>query len=188
MKKTFSTFTIAEMLNVDPGSVANWIDHKMLKAYRTPGGHRRVSKLDLVQFLRDHEMPVPVELDTQPVRILIVDDESEVTKKIAGAIKQAHPEYEVYEAHDGFRAGSLVAKVKPDLVLLDLRMPGMDGYEVCRFIKTQEDTRHIEILAMTAYPSDQGDESIRSLGARKCLVKPLQIDALIKEIEAVLVS
>jgi hypothetical protein len=64
MANNLSTFAIAEMLHVDPGSVANWIDQDLLKAHRTPGGHRRVAIEDLVQFLRKHKMPVPPELDT----------------------------------------------------------------------------------------------------------------------------
>ena len=63
MAKTLSTFAIAKMLYVDPGSVANWIDRGMLVAHRTPGGHRRVATEDLVTFLRDHKMPIPGELN-----------------------------------------------------------------------------------------------------------------------------
>ena len=67
MAKNLSTFAIAEMLHVDPGSVANWIDQGLLKAHRTPGGHRRVASEDLVMFLREHKMPIPAELDATPI-------------------------------------------------------------------------------------------------------------------------
>jgi len=184
MKKNLSTFDIAGMLHVDPGSVANWIDQKLLKAHRTPGGHRRVAAEDLIRFLREHKMPVPRQLEPHPPRVLIVDDEPSVTKLIARTVKKAHPEYEVMEAHDGFQAGTLVATHEPDVVVLDLRMPGMDGYEVCRLIKAQEGTRHIEVLAITAYPSVNGGTRILECGARICLTKPLDMDVLIKEIEA----
>lgn len=184
MAKNLSTFGIAQMLHVDPGSVANWIDQDLLKAHRTPGGHRRVAVEDLVQFLRKHKMPIPPELEATPVRILIVDDEPAVTQLLARAIKAALPECEVVEANDGFRAGTIVATLKPDVVVLDLRMPGMDGYEVCRLIKSQESTKHAEVVAMTAYPSQEGEQRILEQGARVCLNKPLDIEELLREVQA----
>jgi len=183
MAKNLSTFAIAEMLHVDPGSVANWIDQGLLKAHRTPGGHRRVAAEDLVMFLREHKMPIPSELDATPVRILVVDDEPAITQLIAWALKAAQPEYEVHEAHDGFRAGTLVATLKPDVVILDLRMPGMDGYEVCRLIKSQDATRHAEVVAITAYPSPENQQKIKGCGARVCISKPLDMAQLLHEVD-----
>ena len=183
MASNLSTFAIAEMLHVDPGSVANWIDQNLLKAHRTPGGHRRVAVEDLVQFLREHKMPIPAELDTIPVRILIVDDEAAITQLVARALSATHPDYEIHEAHDGFRAGTLIATLKPDVVILDLRMPGMDGYEVCRLIKSQDATRHAEVIAMTAYPSPENHQQIIDCGARVCIAKPLDMAQLLHEVD-----
>ena len=183
MAKHLSTFAIAEKLHVDPGSVANWIDQGLLKAHRTPGGHRRVTAADLTAFLRQHKMPIPEELDPAPVRVLVVDDNASITQLIARAINAEHPDYEVVEAHDGFRAGSILATLRPDVVILDLRMPGMDGYEVCRLIKSQQATRSAQVLAMTAYPSEENAQRILKVGAKVCLHKPLDMDALIKEID-----
>jgi CheY-like chemotaxis protein len=178
-----STFAIAEMLHVDPGSVANWIDQGLLKAHRTPGGHRRVQIDDLVHFLREHKMPIPADLDTTPVRLLVVDDEEAVAKLIARTVRTHFPNFEVSEANDGFRAGTIIATLRPDVVILDLRMPGMDGYEVCRMIKAQEATRHAEVIAMTAFPSTESEKRILDCGARICLSKPLDLDQLVQEIE-----
>jgi len=182
--KNLSTFAIAEMLHVDPGSVANWIDQELLKAHRTPGGHRRVATEDLVSFLREHRMPIPPEIQTIPTRVLVVDDNPAITQLIARAIKTEHTDYEVVEAHDGFSAGNVLATLRPDVVILDLRMPGMDGYEVCRLIKSQEATKNAEVLAMTAYPSEENTQKILDVGARVCMHKPLDMDNLLKEIEA----
>ena len=184
MAKNFSTFMIAEMLHVDPGSVANWIDRKLLKAHRTPGGHRRVATEDLMDFLREHEMPVPPNLKSTPTRVLVVDDEPPVAQVIARAIRESYPNIEVHEAHDGFQAGTLVATVRPDLVLLDLRMPGMDGYQVCQMIRSLPATKQTEILAMTAFPTPESERRILQCGARICLHKPLDMDRLLTEVAA----
>ena len=182
MAKNLSTFAIAQMLQVDPGSVANWIDQDLLRAHRTPGGHRRVSVEDLLEFLRAHKMPIPEELDSPPTRILIVDDEPSVTQLIARVIQGQYPDFEVVEAHDGFRAGTILATLRPDVVLLDLRMPGMDGFEVCRMIKDHDATKHAEIIAMTAYPSPENEQKMIECGARVCLGKPLDMASLLQEI------
>jgi len=184
MARNLSTFAIAEMLHVDPGSVANWIDQGLLKAHRTPGGHRRVTAENLVQFLREHDMPIPPELDSAPVRVLVVDDEPAIAKMISRAIRSEYPEFELAEAHDGFRAGTIVATMKPDLVILDLRMPGMDGYEVCKLIKSQDATKHAEVIAITAYPSPERRQRTLECGARTCLSKPLDMDRLMEEVRA----
>ena len=184
MAKNLSTFAIAQMLHVDPGSVANWIDQGLLRAHRTPGGHRRVLGEDLVIFLREHKMPVPDELEATPVRVLVVDDEPAVAQLVARTIESAHPEYEIHQANDGFQAGSMLATVKPDAVILDLRMPGMDGFEVCRLIKSKPETQHIHVIAMTAYPSAENKELIRECGARICLAKPLDMELLLGELAA----
>ena len=186
MAKNFSTFAIAKMLHVDPGSVANWIDQNLLKAHRTPGGHRRVEFDDLMQFLRLHKMPIPADLKVQPKRILVVDDNPAITQLIANALQSEFPDYEIVRANDGFRAGTVIATLRPDVVILDIRMPGMDGYEVCKLIKSQPETKHAEVLAVTAYASDDIVAKIMACGARVCLKKPLSMDELLKEIKAVI--
>jgi len=187
-RKHLSTFDVAAMLDVDPGSVANWIDSGLLRAHRTPGGHRRVAAEDLVRFLREHNMPIPPELEARPVRVVVVDDEPCVTKMIARAIKAEHPDYEVTEAHDGFRAGSVIATLRPDVVILDLRMPGMDGFEVCKAIKSDEATRHATVIAVTAYDSEENTRRIMECGAAVCLSKPLDLPALVQRVAAAVES
>ena len=81
-------------------------------------------------------MPIPDELDSFPIRVLVVDDDPAITRLISRAMKAEHDDFEIVEAHDGFRAGTILASLRPDIVILDLRMPGMDGYEVCRLIKS----------------------------------------------------
>lgn len=183
-KRNLSTFTVARLLEVDPGSVANWVDEGMLKAHRTPGGHRRVATEDLVAFLREHKMPIPEQLRDSPVRVVVVDDEPDMASMIARAIGTAHAEYEVLEASGGFQAGAIIATGCPEVVILDLRMPGMDGFEVCRMIKSREETKHATVIAVTAYPSEESERQILECGAKLCLNKPLDLAELVAQVEA----
>jgi CheY-like chemotaxis protein len=188
-KKHLSTFAVARLLEVDPGSVANWIDGGMLKAHRTPGGHRRVAVDDLLVFLREHNMPIPDEFrGSSTARVVVVDDEPDMAAMIGKAIGIAHPDYEIHQAHDGFGAGSMIATVRPQVVILDLRMPGMDGFEVCRMIKADEKTRDTVVIAVTAYPSPESEERILECGGKLCLTKPLDLSELVAQVESAVES
>ena len=186
MASPLSTTDVARLLHVAAGSVANWIDQGRLKAGRTPGGHRRVEADDLVAFLRRQNLPIPPELVSSTVTVLIVDDEEAVARWIADEIAQVHPDYEILQAHDGFSAGELVGSVRPDAVILDLRMPGMDGYEVCRYIKSKEEARDTAIIAITAYHSPEAEERILACGADVLLTKPLDPHRLRSELDEAL--
>lgn len=185
-RSNYSTFAVAEILGVDPGSVVNWIDGGLLKAFRTPGGHRRVLANDLQAFLVRHSMPVPPELAVQdvPVCVAVVDDEPELAHVVARAILAEHPDYQVVEANDGFQAGTMVSTHRPQVVILDLKMPGIDGFEVCRLIRTNEATKHATVIAITAYPSAENQDRILSAGAKMCLEKPLDLAELVRHVAA----
>ena len=186
MKNTLSTVTIARLLEVAVASISKWIDAGQLKAGRTPGGHRRVAKEDLVAFLRRQKLPVPPELMATPLRVLVVDDEPSVAAWIAEEIGEKHPDFEIFEANDGYAAGEIVASSKPNVIILDLRMPGIDGFEVCRRIKSREETREISVIAITAHHSKKAQRQILEAGALAYFVKPLDIEALLAEVESAL--
>jgi len=184
MNKTLSTLDIAKLLGVAAGSVANWIDRKQLKAGRTPGGHRRVQVADLIEFLRRHHLPIPPELTLARPKVLVVYDEEAIRTWIADEIQGQFPECEVLQAHDGFSAGEMVGAMKPDVIVLDLRMPGVDGYELCQRVKARKDTQNVAIIAMTALFSPKAEKRILDCGARTCLSKPIDAAVLMKELSS----
>ena len=184
MKNTLSTITVARLLGVAVASISKWIDDGQIEAGRTPGGHRRIAKEDLIAFLKRQKLPVPSELEETPPRVLVVDDDAAVTAWIAEELKSKHPDFEIFEANDGYAAGEIVAAARPDVVILDLRMPGIDGFEVCRRIKSKEETRGTTILAITAYHTKKARQRILDSGASACFTKPLDIDELTAEVES----
>lgn len=182
--KDLSTFQVAELLGVDPGSVSNWIDQGLLGAYRTPGGHRRTSREDLLAFLKGHDMPVPRELLAERVRVVIVDDQPAMTQMIAKAIKMRRPDFEVVEVHDGFAAGVVIATEPPRVVILDLRMPGVNGPRVCRMIRSRPTTRNTVVLVVAANPSKEVEAEMLKAGAARVLALPLDLPSLVAEVSA----
>ena len=190
VKPVFTTGDIASHCHVSQETVANWIRRGRLKAYATPGGHRRVRVSDLRAFLAEHDMPplsLGLESGARRPRVLVVDDDAKIVKLLVNFLSM-EGDYELASASDGFEAGIQTAMFRPDLLILDLMMPNMDGFKVCQAIRASPDTRHIRILAVTGYPAQENiDQALRS-GADCCMTKPFVLTELRIKVEELLRS
>lgn len=186
-KSVFTTFETAKLCHVAPLSIINWVNAGRLPAFRTPGGHRRIRREDLIRFMRDGGIPLPDELreGSGKAKVLVVDDEASIREMLAEHLTTRPNAYEVLTAADGFEAGRLVATFKPDVVLLDLRMPGLDGFQICRTIKADPDTSNTVVIAMTGFYSPETEARILECGAVRCLAKPIDPGMLSGMIDSV---
>lgn len=185
-KKIFTTYEVSQFCWVDLSTVINWIEQGKLVAYRTPGGHRRVKREDLVHFLKEYRMPIPAGLVKKERRILIVDDERAVVDLIVRAIEKLKRKCDIDTAFDGFEAGRKVITFEPDLVILDLMLPGIDGFKVCKNIRSDKKTKHIKVLAITSFDSPENRKKIFSSGANDYLAKPFEITDLLERVDKLL--
>src|SRR5512134_2037218 len=179
-KSVFTTFETAKLCHVSPLSIINWVNAGRLPAFRTPGGHRRIRREDLIRFMRDNGIPLPDELTegTGRPKLLVVDDEAAIRDIMSEHFSTRSNPYEVMTAADGFEAGRLMASFRPDVVLLDLRMPGMDGFQVCRTIKADPESGATIVVAMTGYFSPETEARITESGAVRCFAKPVEPSTL----------
>jgi len=171
----FTTFDISEICEVNPSTVQNWVRNHKLKAYVTPGGHRRVRRADLLAFLNEFGMPIPAELAESPPLILIVDDEAEIRDMLSEVMQSGEEKFEVVTATGGVDALLFIGERKPQLLILDIMMAGMNGYEVCRRVKGNAATRKIKIVAITGKLDPAIRRSVLEAGADLFFTKPLQI-------------
>jgi excisionase family DNA binding protein len=187
-RAVFTTFEAAKLCHVSPLSIINWVNAGRIPAFRTPGGHRRLRREDLARFMRENGIPLPEELrdGSGRSRVLVVDDELAIRDIFAESLSQRANAYDVMTAADGFEAGRLVATFRPDVVLLDLRMPGLDGFQVCRTIKGDSETASTVVIAMTGYHTHETESRIVECGAVRCLAKPIEPSAVAAVIDAVL--
>lgn len=189
MEKFFGTFEVAKMCYVSPGSVIRWIHEGKLAAAKTAGGHHRIKRDDLIQFLEGLKLPVPEALKEEKLsspagklKVLIVDDEAPVRQMLSSFFKKYFPELEVDEACDGFQAGWKARETHPDLVMLDLMLPGVDGFQICRLIRNLPALQTTRIIAITALTDAASREKILSLGANDFLKKPFDTKLLKEKI------
>jgi excisionase family DNA binding protein len=173
---------VAAHCRVSYEAVKHWVQTGKLKAFTTPGGHRRVRVEDFQEFLRKYRIPQPEEAGAHKRRVLIVDDDPAIVQMLTKFFGKIG-DYEVATAEDGFDAGIQMAAFRPNLVLLDLMMPTLDGFTVCRKIKSAPATRDIRVLVITGYPTDANIEKALECGADDCLAKPFKMGELKKRVE-----
>jgi excisionase family DNA binding protein len=167
---------VAERCGVHYTTVRRWILDGNLPAYETPGGHLRVLETDVQDFLESRRLRGRRSL-TGTLRVLIVDDDKTFRESAAEFLGHK-PNMKVRQAADGFAAGRQVSEFQPHVVILDLFMAGMDGFEVCRNIKASPRSRQTSVLVLTGYPTAENIEKAKAVGADLCMAKPVGLDEL----------
>ncbi|MEK6543401.1 MAG: response regulator [Elusimicrobiota bacterium] len=175
-KNALGTYQIAKICQVTPPTVGRWIKAGLLPSFSTAGGHGRVWVADLLKFLQRHNIPAPKELRPRAdLRILLVDDDPQVRVALKRIILKDYPSADIGEAADGFEAGQKVAEIEPTLVLLDWRMPGLDGMQVCKSIKASGRLRATKILMMSGFGAEGAAARALAAGADGFLNKPFDV-------------
>ena len=184
MKKYFTTNEIAMMCQVSKGSVIRWIKENKLPAAVTVGGHHRVYIDDLLVFLKSLNMVVPSDLKAtggeQKKKVLIIEDDVKLLGLLRTFFEKTFPSIEVHEAQNGFDAGLAVDHDQPELILLDLVLPMMDGFQVCQKIRSRPQWSSIKIIMMTGLQDAETKSHALELGANYFLTKPFDLDELKK--------
>lgn len=188
MEDILTVFKASQYCKVSPKTIINWIESGHIQAYKTVGGHRRIKKTDLIDFMRRQGIPAPEgeTTMTERKRVLVVDDDPIIVETIVQALEEDEHDYEVVSASDGFEAGLQVNHFRPHLMILDIMMPDIKGYEVCRKIKTDEDTKQIQIIVLSAYLDDEKFKRMKEHGADVCFSKPFPLPQLKKEVARLL--
>lgn len=171
-ERTFTTFEVAKACGVFHTTVINWVNKGKLKARTTPGGHRRILLSDLVDFMNRFEMPIPGDLVGRAKKILIVEDDPAVQRMLVRTL-QALPGVELETCVGGLEALMAIGKDAPDLLILDIRIPQVNGIEVCRVLKASEQTKPIKIVAITGEPLQAESEAFLKSHVDGFFQKPL---------------
>lgn len=185
--KTLTSGEIASYCDVNLRTVIRWIESGKLKGFKLPGrGNNRVLVEDFIEFLERHNMPIPEALKSAATpAVLIVDDEMPVAKSIQRVARRAG--YDSYIATGGFQAGIMLSQHEPKVMTLDLSMPGMDGYSVIEFTRSQSKYKNLKIVVISAL-DDISLERALEIGADATLQKPFSNHDLTMVLEQLMSS
>lgn len=187
MEDILTVYKASQYCRVSPKTIINWVEAGHINAYKTVGGHRRIKREDLEAFMRKQGIPLPEEeQENGKKRILVVDDDPIIVETIVQALEEEEFDYEVISASDGFEAGLQVNHFKPHLLILDIMMPDIKGYEVCKKIKETEETRNTKIIVLSAYLDEEKFKKMKEYGADLCFSKPLPLPQLRQEVARLL--
>ncbi len=183
--RIFSALEVANICGVVNQTAINWIKNNHLKAFTTPGGQYRIYSEDLIEFLEGRGMRVPDELASavsgfgKKKKVIIIDDDKDLNEMMKLIFSRKLEDFDIIQAFDGFEAGKLLVSEKPDAVILDIDLPGVNGHLLCTKIKEDKDLNNPIVISISGLNDTFEEEKILSEGADAFFTKPLDFDNLI---------
>lgn len=184
--RTFTTFEVARLCGVFHTTVINWVNKGKLKARVTPGGHRRIPLSELVPFMKKYDMPVPPDIEDPHRHVLILDDEPMMTRLIEKGFAKHKDRYTVQVANNPVDALVMIGKRMPDLLVMDLMMPVMDGFQVCQVLKSSPATKDMKIVAISGRKLSAAQQDFLTKNVDQFLQKPFEIAELSDSVDRLL--
>ena len=185
MKTVFTTGEAAKVCKVSQQTIIRCFDNGQLKGFRVPGSRfRRIPREALYKFMRDNGIPTDA-LESGKRKVLLVDDDLELVELMTKVLED-DGRFEVRVANNGFDAGMMVKEYRPDLIVLDVMLPDINGKEVCHRVRADNTLEDVRILCISGMIEEDKIQELRLAGADKFLHKPFDIEELIDEMCALL--
>ncbi|QSR35970.1 response regulator receiver protein [Marinobacterium iners] len=187
----------AELLGVTPRTIQLWADAGILHGWKTPGGHRRFSlgaierlaeKIrsgEAVTAAADVVRPEP----TRPVRLQVIEDEPALQRLYALTIRSWGLPVELRQSVDGYQGLLELGRFEPDLLILDLNLPNVDGFSVIQALVRQELLQQMQLIVVTALGMRQVQDRIDAISRGiEVLPKPIPFARLREKVEQILLG
>jgi excisionase family DNA binding protein len=185
MKTVFTTGEAAKICKVSQQTIIRCFDNGQLKGFRVPGSRfRRIPREALYKFMRDNGIPTDA-LESGKRKVLLVDDDAELVE-LMNKFLDEDGRFEVRIASNGFDAGLMVKEYRPDIIVLDVMLPDINGKEVCHRIRADVALEDVRILCISGMIEEDKVQELRLAGADKFLHKPFDVEELIDEMCALL--
>ena len=179
MKTVFTTGEAAKVCKVSQQTIIRCFDNGQLKGFRVPGSKfRRIPREALYKFMKDNQIPTDA-LENGKRKVLLVDDDPEIVEMINKALDD-DGRFEVRIAANGFDAGMMVKEYRPDLIILDVMLPDINGKEVCHRVRADSNLEEVRIICISGMIEDDKIQELRLAGADEFIHKPFDVDVLIE--------
>lgn len=185
MKTVFTTGEAAKICKVSQQTIIRCFDSGQLKGFRVPGSRfRRIPRAELYAFMRDNSIPTDA-LESGKRKILVVDDDQELVDLIVDVLEK-DGRFETRTVNNGFDAGMMVKEYHPDLLVLDVMLPDINGREVCQRVRSDKTMDDVKIICISGMIENDKIEDLKAAGANDFLHKPFEVETLIDRISALL--
>ena len=187
MKEFYTTGEVAKICNIAPKTVVNYCEAGKLKNEQSPvTGYRRIPRDELLRFMEQYKIHISKLNQVELKKILIVEDDKRIAELITQALAPFSEQVEVSAVYDGYNALVEIGMIRPDLVILDILLPRIYGFVVCKKLKENPATSSIKICAISVRSDKDTEQRILENGADVFLKKPFEIKQLIDAIETLL--
>jgi excisionase family DNA binding protein len=177
-KTVFTTGEAAKICKVSQQTIIRCFDNGTLKGFRVPGSRfRRIPRDQLFAFMKDNGIPTDA-LESGKRKILIVDDDESLVELLSDAFGK-DGRFDIKTANNGFDAGMLVKEFRPDLVVLDVMLPDINGKEVCQRVRSDSTLEMVKIICISGMVEQDKVEDLRASGANDFVQKPFDVDHLL---------
>lgn len=182
--RALTTSQMAHYCTVRVETVTRWVREESLHAHTTAGGRYRIPIDEAIRFMREHGIPIPDELleGQESRRVLVVDDEPDILRNVTEMLNHFPHPLDIRTENDGIAACIAMGSFRPHLLILDLKMPKMDGYQVIEKVRSDGSTKDTSILVATGYGSPENVERALSAGADAYITKPFHMDQLLEKV------
>ena len=184
-KQVFTTGEVAQVCKVSQQTVIRCFDSGKLKGFRVPGSRfRRIPRESLVSFMKENQIPLD-QLDSGKKRVLVVDDGEAIVDMFTELLER-DGRFHIRTASTGYEAGIITEQFRPDVVLLDFKLPDINGTAVCRTIRSNPVFEHIKIIVISGVADPDEIKELSDAGADEFIRKPFDINAVISRMLALL--
>ena len=178
MKTVFTTGEAAKICKVSQQTIIRCFDNGQLKGFRVPGSRfRRIPREALYKFMKDNGIPTDA-LESGKRKVLLVDDDAELVELILKFLDE-DGRFETRVAQNGFDAGMMVKEYRPDLIILDVMLPDINGKEVCQRVRADDTLEQVKIICISGMVEQDKVADLRAAGADDFLQKPFTVDKLV---------
>ena len=177
-KTVFTTGEAAKICKVSQQTIIRCFDNGTLKGFRVPGSRfRRIPRDQLYAFMKDNGIPTDA-LESGKRKVLIVDDDEELVELMVDVFAR-DGRFDIKTANNGFDAGMQVREFRPDLVVLDVMLPDINGKEVCQRVRSDNTLEAVKIICISGMIEQDKIADLRQAGADDFMNKPFSVDRLL---------
>lgn len=178
-KTVFTTGEAAKICKVSQQTIIRCFDNGTLKGFRVPGSRfRRIPRDQLFAFMKDNGIPTDA-LESGKRKVLIVDDDEELVELMQDVFER-DGRFNIKTANNGFDAGMQVREFRPDLVILDVMLPDINGKEVCQRIRMDNTLEAVKVICISGMVEQDKIADLRNAGADDFMNKPFAVDKLLE--------